>query len=128
MERIEGGTRVGCPVSKNEKRKNIGAWFSATGRREGARSSFYDVTWLDDTRPISIFFILRPTEALFFSLSLSPPRVSCHRISRTETSGFFVRFAPCTSSTDRWPFLEKDRGTKRWKKERVGQWWAKFSS
>lgn len=79
------GTRVvGAPSRRTKKGKIlVGAWFSATGRREGARSSFYDVTWLDDTRPLAYSSFCARQK---LSLSLSPFRVSCHRISRTETS------------------------------------------
>lgn len=66
------GTRVvGAPSRRTKKGKIlVGAWFSATGRREGARSSFYDVTWLDDTRPLAYSSFCARQK---LSLSRSPP-------------------------------------------------------
>lgn len=68
------GTRVvGAPSRRTKKGKIlVGAWFSATGRREGARSSFYDVTWLDDTRPLA-YSSFCARQKLSLSLALPLP-------------------------------------------------------
>lgn len=119
---------VGAPSRRTKKGKIlVGAWFSATGRREEARSSFYDVTWLDDTRPLAYSSFCARQK---LSLSRSPP-------SEFLVIGFREQKRPgslCASLS----VLRRPIGGHFWKRigvqrggtrtERVGQWWAKFNS
>ena len=66
---------------------------------------------------ISIFFILRPTEALSFSHSLSLPfEFLVIGFREQKRPGSLCASLPVLRSL--WPFLEKDRGTKRWRETR----------
>lgn len=115
-------------VSKNEKRKNIGrsVIFCDRPSRRGPLSSFYDVTWLDDARPLA-YSSFCARQKLSLSLTHSPS-LSSFLSSDFENRNVRVLCALRSLYFDHCGHFWKRIGVQRGGEKRVGQWWAKFNS